>query len=191
VPLVLAEVELPVGFIPAFIPLEQSLRLGLLAGLHSLGNNVGKPALANHPQDVLAIELPVHQHVIDLNEILSRIQQVLDDFQSCLPLSNGACVQHSRDGIPDQLDRRPLIVVFIGTLFCPGDSIFMTGPFASGRVGLSNLNGDDTGAEELLCLCDLVDEVPGCLPVYLSTLFDREVSDVVAVSVPEWRPLPC
>jgi len=55
----------------------------------------------------------------------------------------------------------------------------MTGPIASERVGLSNVNGDDTGAEELLCLCDLVDELPDCLPVHLSNLFDREISNAL------------
>jgi len=29
---------------------------------------------------VLTVELPVHQHVIDVDQVLSGIQQILDDF---------------------------------------------------------------------------------------------------------------
>jgi hypothetical protein len=86
VPLVLVEVELPVSFIPVLVTLEQPLGLSSLAGLHPLRNDIREPALANHLQEVLAIELPVHQDVIDMDEVLSRIEQVLDDFQSCSPI---------------------------------------------------------------------------------------------------------
>jgi len=30
--------------------------------------------------DVLAVELPVHQHAIDVDHFLGRIREVLDDF---------------------------------------------------------------------------------------------------------------
>ncbi len=69
--------ELPIGFIPTLVALEQSLSLGSLAGLHPLGHNVGESPLANHLQDVLTVKLPVHQHVIDVNQVLGRIKQVL------------------------------------------------------------------------------------------------------------------
>jgi hypothetical protein len=72
--------ELPIGLVPVLPPLEQSFCLGFLTRLHPLGNDVGEPALANHLQDVLAIELPVHQHVIDVNEVLGRVEQILNDF---------------------------------------------------------------------------------------------------------------
>jgi len=63
--------EFAVSLVPVLIALEQPLGLGFLASLHPLRDDVGEPTLANHLQDVLAIELPVHQHVIDVNEVLS------------------------------------------------------------------------------------------------------------------------
>jgi len=74
--------QLPVGLVSVSVTPEQPLGLSFLAGLHPFRNDVGKPALAEHLQNVLAIELPVHQDVIDMNEVLSRIQQVLDDLLS-------------------------------------------------------------------------------------------------------------
>ena len=85
-PLVLAEVELPVGLVSVLVTLEQPLGLRFLTRLHPFRDDVGEPTLADHLQDMLAIELPVHQHVIDMDEVLSRIEQVLDDFQSCSPI---------------------------------------------------------------------------------------------------------
>jgi hypothetical protein len=73
VPFVLAEVELPVGLVAVLITSKQSLGLGFLAGLHPLGNDIGKPALAEHLQDVLTVELPIHQHVINENQLLGGI----------------------------------------------------------------------------------------------------------------------
>ena len=72
--------ELAVGLIPVLITAEQPFCLRFLAGLQPLRNDVGKPTLADHLQHVLAIELPVHQYVIDVNEVLSRIKQALDDL---------------------------------------------------------------------------------------------------------------
>jgi len=72
--------ELPVGFVSVLTPSEQPLGLGFFAGLHPLGNDVRKPALADHLQDVLTVELSVHQHVIGVNELLGRVEQVLDDL---------------------------------------------------------------------------------------------------------------
>ena len=80
VPLVLAKRELPVGFIPVLIPLEQAFGLGFLTCLHPPWHNVGEPTLADHLQNMLTIELPVNQHVINANHRLSRIQEVLNDF---------------------------------------------------------------------------------------------------------------
>jgi hypothetical protein len=56
VPLVLPEMVLAVGLVPVLLTSEQLICLGFLAGLHSLENDVRKPALADHLQDVLAIE---------------------------------------------------------------------------------------------------------------------------------------
>jgi hypothetical protein len=50
---------------------------------------------------VLTVELPIHQHVINVYHLFSRIQEVLDNFQSGLPLPNWPCVQYNRNGIPD------------------------------------------------------------------------------------------
>ena len=69
--------ELPVGFVSILITLERSLRLCLLAGLHPFRYELRQPALADHLQNVLAIKFPVHQHVIDVDELFSRIQQIL------------------------------------------------------------------------------------------------------------------
>jgi hypothetical protein len=80
VPLILARIEFAVGLVSVLIPLEQPLGLGLLAGLHPFRDDVGEPTLADHPQDMLAIELPIHSHIIDVNEVLSRIQQLLEDL---------------------------------------------------------------------------------------------------------------
>ena len=74
VPFVLPEMELPVGFVSILTTLEQPLGLGFLAGLHPLRDDVGEPALADHLQNVLTIELPVHQHIIDVDEALSRVK---------------------------------------------------------------------------------------------------------------------
>jgi len=60
----LIDLQLPVGLIPTLAPLEQPLRLGFLAGLHPLWDDVPKPALAEHLQNMLAVELAVHQYVI-------------------------------------------------------------------------------------------------------------------------------
>jgi len=127
-------VELPVGLVAVLTALEQSLGLDFLAGLNPFRANVREPTLADHLQNVLAIELPVHQHVIDMNEVLSRIEQVLDDFQLCLSLSDGARIQHDWDGVADQLDRRPLIGVFVGLLFCPDDFVLMARSIAGEGV---------------------------------------------------------
>ncbi|SDY63734.1 hypothetical protein SAMN05216564_10786 [Halopenitus persicus] len=138
------------------VTLEQSLGLGFLASLHPLRDDVGEPSLADHLQDVLAIELSVHQHVIDVNEVLSRIEQVFDDFQSCLPLSDGARVQHDWDGIADQLYCRPLVGVLVTLLFRSDDFVFVARPVTGERVGFGNVDGDDSGSKELLCLRNFV-----------------------------------
>jgi hypothetical protein len=54
--------------------MKQPLCLCFFTGLHPLGNDVGKPTLADHLQDVLAIELPIHQHVINVNEVLGGVE---------------------------------------------------------------------------------------------------------------------
>ena len=90
VPLVLAEVELPAGLAAALTPLKQPLRLGFLAGLYPLRDDAGKSALADHLQNVLTIELPIHQDVIDVNELFGGVKQILNDFQSCIPNLNYA-----------------------------------------------------------------------------------------------------
>jgi hypothetical protein len=66
----------------------------------------------------------------------------------------------------------------------------VTRSIAREGVSFSDVDGDDACAEELLCLCDFVDEVPDRLSIHLSNLLDREVANVVAMSVPEWCPLP-
>jgi hypothetical protein len=60
-----------------------------------------------------------------MNEILSRIQQVLNDFQPSLTLSDRTRVQHHWYGIPDQLHRRPLVGVLVGLLLRPDDLVFV------------------------------------------------------------------
>jgi hypothetical protein len=73
----------------------------LLAGLHLLEHNVWKPTLANHLQKVLTIKFAVHQDVIDVDEFLSRIQQVLGDLYAGLILPNWPFVRHNRYYIAD------------------------------------------------------------------------------------------
>jgi len=80
VPLVLPDVGLAVGLVPILTALEQPLGLSFLAGLHPFWDHVGEPALANHLQNVLAVKLAIHQYVIDVGELFSRIEQVLDDL---------------------------------------------------------------------------------------------------------------
>jgi len=82
VPLVLPEMEFAVDLISVLITVEQSFCLGFLAGLHPLWHDVGESSLADHLQNVLTIKLPVHQHVIDVDEPFSYIQQILNDFLS-------------------------------------------------------------------------------------------------------------
>ncbi len=72
--LVLPEMQLPIGFVPVLIPVEESLGLGFLIDLHSFRYDVREPALADRFQDVLTVELPVHQHIVDMDEILSRVK---------------------------------------------------------------------------------------------------------------------
>jgi len=73
VPLVVAEMQFSISLVPVCSPLEKTLGLGFLAGLHPFGHHVGQTALTQHLEDVLAVELPVHQHIIDVNEILCRV----------------------------------------------------------------------------------------------------------------------
>ncbi len=80
VPLVVSEMELAVCFVSVLTPLEQPFGLGFFAGLHPIRHDVRKPALADHLPDVLTVELPIHQYIIDVNEILDGVEQVLDDF---------------------------------------------------------------------------------------------------------------
>jgi hypothetical protein len=61
-------------------PLEQPFGLRFLAGLHPLRHDIRQSTLAEHLQNVLAVELPVHQHVIDVNEVLGRVKKIFDDF---------------------------------------------------------------------------------------------------------------
>jgi len=74
VPLVIVEMQFSISLVAVLPPLEKGFDLRFLAGLHPLWNNVGKPALTDHFQDVLTIELPIYQHVIDVNEVICRIQ---------------------------------------------------------------------------------------------------------------------
>jgi hypothetical protein len=74
VPLVLAKVELSVGCVSVSTVLEETSSLCFLARLHSFRDDVGQSPLADHLQDVLTVELPIHQHVIDVNEFLSRVE---------------------------------------------------------------------------------------------------------------------
>ncbi|GAB7011096.1 hypothetical protein JCM31271_30390 [Halorubrum trueperi] len=78
-PLVLPEMEFTVSLVPVLIISKQPFRLRFLAGLHPLRDDLGETTLANHLQDVLAIELAFHQDIIDVDELFSRIQQVLDN----------------------------------------------------------------------------------------------------------------
>jgi hypothetical protein len=70
---------------------------------------------------VLTIELSVHQHVIDVNHILSRIQQILDDLFPTLALPNWSRIQDDWDSVTDQLDGRPLVGVLVGVFFRPNN----------------------------------------------------------------------
>lgn len=56
-----------------------------------------------HIQDVLAIEFPIHQHISDVNEGLSRVQGPRQSPFVCL-LSAPDVYLARLDSIPDQLD---------------------------------------------------------------------------------------
>jgi hypothetical protein len=70
-PLVVPEMQLPVGLVSSLVRSEQPLCLCFLAGLHPLRNDVGKPALADHLQNELAVKLPIHQHILPM-ELVSQ-----------------------------------------------------------------------------------------------------------------------
>ncbi len=101
---------------------------------------------------MLAIELTVHQHVVDVNEVLSRVEQILDDLQTTLPSTYGTSVQDNRNRIADQMDSRPLIRVLIALLFRPDNLVLANRTVASERVSVGNVDGDDTGSEKLIRL---------------------------------------
>jgi len=48
---------------------------------------------------VLAVELPVHQYVLDVNQFLGRIQEVLEDFYAGLSLPNWPRIKDDWDGV--------------------------------------------------------------------------------------------
>jgi len=70
--------QLPVCFLSVSVVLKKTPSLCFLARLHSFRYDVGKPALADHLQDVLTVELSVHQHVVDANEAPGRVEQIFD-----------------------------------------------------------------------------------------------------------------
>ncbi|GGM51823.1 hypothetical protein GCM10009006_36270 [Haloarcula argentinensis] len=74
VPFVLPEMEFSVGLVPILAALQESLGLGFLAGLHSFRHDIGEAALADHLQNVLAVEFPIYQYVIDMDQFLGRIK---------------------------------------------------------------------------------------------------------------------
>ena len=80
VPLAFTEVEFSIGLVPFLAAFEESPCLGFLARLHSFWYDVGDSALAYHLQDVLTVKLPIHQHVVDVDKVLRRVQEVLDDL---------------------------------------------------------------------------------------------------------------
>jgi hypothetical protein len=77
--------------------------LGFLAGLHPLWHDVGEPPLADHLQDVLAVELSVHQHVIVVDEVLGRVKQVLNDLLPWLAFPYRAGSKNSSKSVGDTL----------------------------------------------------------------------------------------
>jgi hypothetical protein len=93
--------EFAVSLVPVPVALEQPLGLGSLARLHPLRDDVGEPALGDHFQDVLAIELSIHQHVIDVDEFLSRIQQLLDNLFPPLSFRYRADIKDEWDSVAD------------------------------------------------------------------------------------------
>jgi hypothetical protein len=135
---------------------------------------------------VLAIELPVHQHVIDVDELFSRIEQVLDDLLPTLAFSYRAGIEDEWDSVPDQLDCRPLIGVLVSVLFRSDDLVLMAGAVAREGIGLGDVDGDNTRPEELPCLREFVDKLLDCLSVHLANLLDREITNLVAMTVSEW-----
>ena len=86
-PLVVAEMQFPICLVSVLVALEKSFRLRFLTCLYPLRHDVGQPALTQQLQDVLTVKLPVHQHVIDMNSRLCRIQEVLDDLLARVPFA--------------------------------------------------------------------------------------------------------
>jgi len=65
---------------------------------------------------MLTVELTVHQHIIDVDQFLGRVEQVFDDFFLTLALLNWSTIQYDWDSVPDQLDRSLLIKTLVDFL---------------------------------------------------------------------------
>jgi len=92
-----------------------------------------------------------------------------------------AAIKHDVNGVPDQLDRRPLVRVLVGLPFRPNDFVLVAGAVACERVRFGDVDGDDACAEEFLRRCDLIDEVPTRLSIRLANLLDREIAKMIVM----------
>ena len=77
-----------------------------------------------------------------------------------------------------------------GILSRPDDLVLVGRSIAPEGIRFGDIDGDDPGSKEPLRLRDLVQESINGLTVHLSNPPYREGTDVVAMSMPEWRPLP-
>ena len=105
---------------------------------------------------MLAVKLSVHQHVVDVNQFLRRVQQVFNDYLPCFASSDWPGIQHKCDGVADQLHCRPLVGILVSFLFGPNDLGFVARSITRERIVFGNIDSDDSRSEELVSLGYLV-----------------------------------
>ena len=175
-PIVLPEVEASFSRIVVLSPLEQALRLSLLARIHPLGHDVRQSSLGDGLQEVLAVELSIHQHPVDVEQTLSAIQQLLNDLAAAVALSNWLSVQHQRNCIADQLYGRPLVGALSVVPFRPDYLVFVACSVTSEWVLFGDIDSDQPSAMKYICLAQSIDYPLHRLSIHLTNLIDGEVA---------------
>jgi len=91
--------QLSISLVSVLVGLEKPFRLRFLTCLHPLRNHIGEAALTQHLQDMLAVELPVHQHIVDVKEGLCRVQEVFDYLFTRVAFPNWARIENYRNSV--------------------------------------------------------------------------------------------
>ena len=66
--------EPPISNESVLVAFEQAFRLRLLARVHPLRNDMLQPSIQDSFEQVLVVESAIHQHLVDVNELLRRIE---------------------------------------------------------------------------------------------------------------------